>query len=727
MHLIPLLVLVSLWAGFVHRGWGVRAGLLAAQVAAGVLTVLATETLGALRILTFWPLAAFWSTALAASLVWLRRSWRCAKFSRPSFSLAPLDIAVLIAIAVIVAVTGLVALAAPSNNCDSMSYHMARVAHWAHNATLANYPTGILRQLKIAPYAEYAILQGYILSGTDQYANLVQWSSMVTSLAGVSLIAGMLGGSLRTQLFSALFAATLPMGILQSTSTQNDYVGTLWAVCVVVFARLWVVTGLRRWAGLCALACGLAFLTKGIAMIAAAPFVAWALWRVRWRRRDKALFLLFVIAASLALNGAFLVRLTELAPNPFQAMGMGWNAMVQGGPDWRGAVSNAVRGMATELAAPFPGWNAGLLRAVFAVHRRLGIDVNDPRFTLDDSDFFLWDKVPMMEDFASSFAHFIIYLMAACYIVVLFALQQGKADGNAGGARRGEPGRRGPGNGLMQFLALFASAMLLLCVFVKWQQCGVRFHLPFFVIFSPLAAVALTGGGRRTWPALLACAWMLAGAAAPLLYNQQRPLLPMGAVTRIELAARVPHGSEIFDWLRRNGYFWPGGGREEGHLKYITSGMFERLRGAYPAEFSGVSEVLSLAPSFPGGILSASQEELLFGRFFKLSRDQIRGNLRFLRQRLQALPGCRDLGFISDESGYEYPFWSLFATGGHPVRIESVMVENVSRHFPYPRGEPDPCLLVKEGNDGPETIDYRGRSYRRVSPGPFQIYERAAR
>jgi 4-amino-4-deoxy-L-arabinose transferase-like glycosyltransferase len=37
-----------------------------------------------------------------------------------------------------------------------------------------------------------------------------------------------LGGRL-----AALFCATLPMGILQSTSTQNDFVVAYWLACLV--------------------------------------------------------------------------------------------------------------------------------------------------------------------------------------------------------------------------------------------------------------------------------------------------------------------------------------------------------------------------------------------------------------------------------------------------------------------------------------------------------------
>jgi 4-amino-4-deoxy-L-arabinose transferase-like glycosyltransferase len=58
---------------------------------------------------------------------------------------------------------------------------------------------------------------------------------MLSSLIGISLITKELGGNKTAQVISSLFCITLPMGILQSTSTQTDYVASLWIVIMVYF------------------------------------------------------------------------------------------------------------------------------------------------------------------------------------------------------------------------------------------------------------------------------------------------------------------------------------------------------------------------------------------------------------------------------------------------------------------------------------------------------------
>ena len=116
-----------------------------------------------------------------------------------------------------------------------MTYHMSRVAHWIQNQSVAHYPTNIPRQLELAPWAEFTVTHFQLLTGGDRLANSVQWFSMAGSLLGVSLIAQQLGAGVVGQVLAVVFAATIPMGILQGSSTQNDYVVTFWLICVAYY------------------------------------------------------------------------------------------------------------------------------------------------------------------------------------------------------------------------------------------------------------------------------------------------------------------------------------------------------------------------------------------------------------------------------------------------------------------------------------------------------------
>src|SRR5262249_45093835 len=139
-------------------------------------------------------------------------------------------------------------------------------------------------QLYHPPWAEFAITHLQILSDSDRFANGIQWLSMVGSVVGVSLIAKLLGGDRKAQVFASVFAATIPMGILQASSTQNDFVVAFWLVCFVAYT-LRIVTNrsdqesqtVVAWEPVlgAGASLGLALMTKGTAYIYSAPFVVW--------------------------------------------------------------------------------------------------------------------------------------------------------------------------------------------------------------------------------------------------------------------------------------------------------------------------------------------------------------------------------------------------------------------------------------------------------------------
>jgi hypothetical protein len=90
-----------------------------------------------------------------------------------------------------------------------MSYRLARIVHWIQNPSVTYYPTSYLPQLYQKPWSEFTIMHFQILSGSDRFANLAKWFSMVGSIIGVSLIAKQLDADLRGRVFSAKVGLSL--------------------------------------------------------------------------------------------------------------------------------------------------------------------------------------------------------------------------------------------------------------------------------------------------------------------------------------------------------------------------------------------------------------------------------------------------------------------------------------------------------------------------------------
>ena len=268
MEILPFLcflLMIGLFAG----PW--RERFLLASIGWGVLVLIITELLGLWHGLDRLGLAASWSV-ISIILGFFY------KFGRPRFpkiGLAPeFEIAVMVIIVCgILSVTAVIACLAAPNNWDSMIYHLTRVAHWKQNKTVDLFPVSDQQQILYPPWSEYAMAQFYILAGGDRWVNFIQWFSSLGSMIGVSLIAARLKGDAQLQAFAALIAVTLPMGILQSTSTQNDYVQAFWLVCFVYFGLGLLQEGGWLYCAATAASLGLAWLVKGTGYIFGIPFL----------------------------------------------------------------------------------------------------------------------------------------------------------------------------------------------------------------------------------------------------------------------------------------------------------------------------------------------------------------------------------------------------------------------------------------------------------------------
>ncbi|MGH7845435.1 MAG: glycosyltransferase family 39 protein, partial [Candidatus Binatia bacterium] len=159
------------------------------------------------------------------------------------------------------------ALLYPPNNYDSMIYHMTRVAHWIHNQSVSFYLTSYPPQNYQMPLAEFAILHFQLLSGSDVFANCVQWIAFCVAISLAWALAAELGGDRPSQFASAIAAATLPMAILQSSSTQNDLTAASFILAFALFMLRLRHELHARNILFAATALGLALLTKGTSYI----------------------------------------------------------------------------------------------------------------------------------------------------------------------------------------------------------------------------------------------------------------------------------------------------------------------------------------------------------------------------------------------------------------------------------------------------------------------------
>ena len=402
---------------------------------------------------------------------------------------------------------GLIALVAPPNNWDSMTYHMSRVMHWIQNQSVSFYPTHILRQLHQNPWAEFAIMHFQILSDSDRFANIIQWFSMIGSIVGVSLIAKQLGANSRGQVFAAVVVVSIPMGILQASSTQNDYVVSFWLVCFVYYSMLLTTEQSLADSIAAGASLGLAILTKATAYIYALPFLLWSacsiLKRLRWRAWKP---LLVILTVTLLLNFGHYARNFELFGNPLgpgQESPSGVHKYTNDQLSVSIILSNCIRNVGLHIGTPIKQLNAITEKAIYSLHGLLNIDPNDPRTTWAKTKFRM-PSISYSEDLAGNPTHLVLIVISIMVLVFWKQLRDSR-------------------NLIRYFIAL-TTAFLLFCVVLKWQPWHSRLHLPIFVLWSPLIGIVLsrTLNSRKASIVIL----LIILTAIPwILYNKSRPLI----------------------------------------------------------------------------------------------------------------------------------------------------------------------------------------------------------
>ena len=514
LFFLPLISLVLLVVIFQTQELDWRNSLLSGLIAWGVILTAITELLSLVKLVNFAWLTLLWLlVAIILGTIYWRSKPKSNRGKIPSLSKLSFFSQILIGgIGIIVALVGLVAIVAPPNHSDSMEYHMSRIVHWMQNGSVAHYPSHTLFQLYQNPWSEFAIMHFQILSGGDRFANLIQWGSMLGSIIGVSLIARRLGANLRGQILAAVVCATIPMGILQGSSTNNDYVVAFWLVCLAYFTLLIVQEGVSTAnTAKVGASLGLAILTKGTAYVFALPFCLWlGVWgirKLRWRVWKPIAIVLIIL---LAINLGHYTRNFTLFGSPLGLSSAETNEefgiaiFISNVTRNLALHADIVRSMGLEkIITPTTGLSAKLVEVI---HGFLGLDVNDPRAMSPKVNKFYVPASSTYEDTAVNPVHLALILLSLFFLLFNKRL------------------RRQPY--LFSYFFAVTAGFLLFCFLFTWSPWRCRLHLPLFVLLAAFVGVVLTKSLNYRITSLLAIilillshSWVFQNSVRPLVGN----------------------------------------------------------------------------------------------------------------------------------------------------------------------------------------------------------------
>lgn len=492
-----------------------REHFLNAAVLWGVLLTFLTEVLGMMDLVDRWSVIISWLTILALTGV-LLVIWQCVRF-RDSSSLMlnwwKNDVFIRVSqlgtifFAGVIFVIGIVL---PPGTIDTLTYHLPRVMYWIQQGSVDHYPCHTLRQLYQPPWAEFVLLHFQLLVDSDRFAHLVQWLAMVGSLVIISFLTALWGADRQGQYLAIVLSVTLPIGILEGSSTQNDYVSSFWLLCFII--SVWILPGPearfgQHILGTTRVACslGLALLTKATSYVLVVPFVIWFCFRLLHVSRGMRTFILhglLTMFCVLMLVSPSVWRNIKLSGHFFGPLDQEEITIINDQFNPGGLISNIVRNFSMQLNTPFAQLNKLIEQSVVGCHELFGLDVNDAGTTWRDTKFRLYNCYVIHEDFVSNPIHMVIFLTAFAGLII----------GRSFDVR------------IKFFMFLILTSAVLFCLIFRWQPWHTRLHLPLLLLMVPGASLWL----RRvcTLRCLTGIILTLFLLALPiLLINESRPPL----------------------------------------------------------------------------------------------------------------------------------------------------------------------------------------------------------
>ncbi len=322
------------------------------------------------------------------------------------------------------------ALLTPPSNYDSMTYHLARVAHWIDNGSVNYYLTNIDRQLFSPVLSEYNLLFMMLLSGTDALLAMQQYLGMLLTAYFLFQILQRIGTSRVFSLFGVFMFLSMPLTISQSITTQNDLSALLWYVIflhyLLDFLAIPRLGSLPPLLMICiGASVGFAFLMKTSVCVSMVMFMPWVLIVCIKRRDDIRALLLSGMTALLSMC----VVISETLLRTYFATGSLMSSATSGDimvatKNVRYIIVNLLKNYCLLITQHFwTALNGFIYRIPISLGRMLSVEVNHIAISFHGFDFITYlntgDDMYSHDRTSSAFAAYLALLGGILLIIML--------------------------------------------------------------------------------------------------------------------------------------------------------------------------------------------------------------------------------------------------------------------------------------------------------------------
>lgn len=391
------------------------------------------------------------------------------------------------------------------NTTDSMVYHLTRVMYWIQEKSVFQSDINNAHDF-MPPFAEYLTLHLYLLLGNDRLVFISQWFAYISTVWLTDLVATLLGAGKNIKKLIVLLVATLPIALLEATSTQTDMVATF-LVLFVLYAVLKTQRNLQNLETVTiGVMTGLTLLVKpstGIFLFIPLTVLFLKTFKKLKKSLLKGLVLLFIVG---------ILQLPYYTQNK-KLFGSFMGEKVIGGSSiyinskytLPLTTSNIVRNILINIPIPIANKQANYL--VDTLHKFLGVSVNDSRNTFQETFFRVQKVIYPQEDIVANPIQIFILLIGLG--VFVYRYNSLKVD-----------------NDNKNIMILLPISLIMFSAYLRWQPFHSRLLMPFYVIGTISGGIFLSKypHGHKVMRILTAMSVVLAGFL--ILLNVSRPYIP---------------------------------------------------------------------------------------------------------------------------------------------------------------------------------------------------------
>ncbi len=400
----------------------------------------------------------------------------------------------------------------PTNNWDSMLYHMARTIHWIKNESLAHYRTPFHQQLIFPVFSEVMLLNVNLLLGNDFLSNTVQLFYLIGTAIGISLIGKELKLSRFGQILSVFILICIPEVILLGSSTHNELVVSFFMVVSIYF-----LIKTRKGKAIvnfiflgCAL--GMAAATKSTAYLYLTPFIfSWAvyhLYQIAFKKMPIVwLNYLLVGLVFVVINFAHFSRNYQLTSSILGTNPSLQNSYANETHSVTGLISSVTKNLSNQFGLPKIAPLAAA--ATEKIHELINVDINDYNISYINYSV---DPLSTHENNGANTYHTILMLLTIIWLFIFYKKYN---------------------RGIVVLLIVIILSFLFFCFYLKWQP-WIKLHAPFYIFHTVVLAYFIIKELKSKILIYLVIFGFVFNAVVILLFNYSRPLITV-----------VPFTSEI--------------------------------------------------------------------------------------------------------------------------------------------------------------------------------------